>query len=136
MRPYTITLARDVTLFKLAFFDAQKGEWLDEWTFTNKLPRLVQIALGLGKTAGNANKPYDVVYSLVALPSVGVAADVQGGAWGQRPPGATGQTNVPGTYPPGSYPPGSGPPGAYPPGAYPPGAYPPAGVRPPGPRPF
>ena len=130
--PYSITLARDVTLIQLAFFDALKGEWLDEWKYTNQLPKLVQIALGLGKTAGNPNKPYDVVYSLVALPSVGVAADVQGGAWAQRPPGGAGPTNVP----PGTYPPGSYPPGTYPPGAYPPGAYPPAGVHPPGARPF
>jgi len=77
--PYTITLARDVTFFKLAFYDAQKNEWLDEWKYTNQLPRLVQIGLGLGRTAGDASKPYDVVYSLVALPSVGVTPDVQAG---------------------------------------------------------
>src|SRR5262249_56179446 len=76
---YTIPLARDVTFFKLAFYDAQKNDWLDEWKYTNQLPKLVQIGLGLGKTAGNPNKPYELVYSLVALPSVGVAPDVQVG---------------------------------------------------------
>lgn len=82
---YTITLARDVTLFKLAFYDARKNEWLDEWKYTNQLPRLVQIALGLGKTAGNASKPYHLTTSLIALPSVAVQPDVQGA--GPQPAG-------------------------------------------------
>ena len=75
---YSITLARDVTLFKLAFYDDKKQEWLDEWKYTNQLPRLVQIALGLGKTAGNAGKPYHLSTSLIALPSVAVQPDLQG----------------------------------------------------------
>jgi type II secretory pathway pseudopilin PulG len=79
LEPYTITLARDVTHFQLAFYEPQKGEWLDEWKYTNKLPRMVQIALGLGKSATGGNKPYDVVYSMIALPSIGVTADIQGG---------------------------------------------------------
>ena len=88
---YTITLAKDVTQFQLAFFDTRKGEWLDEWKYTNQLPKIVQIALGLGKSTGNAGKPNDVVYSLVALPSVGVMPDVQGGAG--LPPGPRNPNN-------------------------------------------
>ncbi len=76
---YTLTLARDVTLFKMAFFDLQKNEWLEEWKYTNRLPVLVQFALGLGKTGNDASKPYSLVTSLVALPSVAVQPDVQGG---------------------------------------------------------
>ena len=91
---YTITLARDVTLFKLAFFDDKKNEWLEEWKYTNQLPRLVQIALGLGKTGNDASKPYDLTTTLVALPSVAVQADIQGGV-GPIPPGAGGTTNFP-----------------------------------------
>lgn len=73
---FTITLATDVTLFRLAFYDAQKNEWLDEWKYTNQLPKLVKIALGLGRDQNR--KAYDVATTLVALPSVGVAPDVQG----------------------------------------------------------
>lgn len=87
---YTVRLAKGVTHFQLAFYDAQKGEWLDEWKQTNQLPKMVQIALGLGRRVGNSTKPDDVAYSLVALPSVGVGADVQGGlpprAQGTNPP--------------------------------------------------
>ena len=117
--PYTITLAKDVSMFQLAFFDPQKAEWLDEWKYTNRLPRIVQIALGMGKTAGNASKPYSVVYSLVALPSIGVTPDVQGGVGLPQPGG-------PGAVPPGSVPPGAVPP----PGTVPGGNFPPGGFRP------
>jgi len=91
---YTITLARDVTFFKLAFFDDRKNEWLEEWKSTNQLPRLVQVALGLGKTPGTG-KPYDLTYSLVALPSVAVQPDIQNAA-APLVPGAGGLTNRPG----------------------------------------
>lgn len=77
-QPYTITLARDVTHFQLSFFDPVKAEWLDEWKYTNQLPKIVQIALGLGKSANDPSKSSDVVYSLVALPSEGVGGDLQG----------------------------------------------------------
>jgi len=89
---YSITLAKDVTFFGLEFYDAQKDEWLDEWKYTNALPRLVKIGLGLGKTKGR-NEPNELVYSLVALPSVGVGPDVQGGALLGQPfqPGLTNQ---------------------------------------------
>jgi hypothetical protein len=76
--PYTVRLAKGVTHFQLAFFDPQKGEWLDEWTETNKLPKVVQVALGLGHKVGNSTKPDDVAFSLIALPSVGVGPDIQG----------------------------------------------------------
>lgn len=90
---YCITLARDVTAFKLAFFDPLKGEWLDEWKYTNRLPRMVQIALGIGRMSGSSKKAHDVVYSMVALPSVAVMGDIQGGPAvpGQRQPGQTNQ---------------------------------------------
>jgi prepilin-type N-terminal cleavage/methylation domain-containing protein len=121
---YTLTLARDVTLFQLEFFDAQKNEWLEEWKYTNQLPKLVKIALGLGKTAGDAHKPYDVAYSLVALPSVGVGADVQGGGPAAAQPGQTNQPPIAGNnsqfppnYPPNAnnpYGPNRGKPGGFP----------------------
>ena len=108
-QPYTITLAKDVTHFQLAFLDPTKGEWLEEWTKTNVLPKIVQISLGLGKS-GTSGKPSELVYSLVALPSEAVGGDLQGAAPGM---------------PQGGMPPGSVPPGALPPGSVPPGTPPP-----------
>jgi type II secretion system protein J len=109
-QPYTITLAKEVTHFQVLMFDTSKGEWLDQWTTTNLLPKIVQIALGLGKSTANG-KASEVVYSVVSLPSDGVGAGVQG-LPGGLPPGA---------LPPGSLPPGSGFPGGTP-GGPPPGA--------------
>ena len=112
---FTLTLATDVTLFQLAFYDAQKNEWLDEWKYTNQLPKLVKIALGLGKDRNN--KAYDVATTLVALPSVGVAADVQGATFAPPPTGVPnpGDMNQPGQpgYQPGQpgYQPQPGQPG-------------------------
>jgi hypothetical protein len=107
---YTVRLAKGVTHFQLAFFDPQKGEWLDEWKQTNQLPKVVQIALGLGHKEGNVAKPDDVAYSLIAMPSVGVGPDVQG----SLPRGLQGADQPPGTQPPGSQPPGSLSPGPKP----------------------
>jgi hypothetical protein len=94
---YSITLARDVSFFGLSFYDALKNEWLDEWTKTNQLPRLVKIGLGLGKAKGSG-APNELVYSLVALPSGGVGPDVQAGAAAAFPgqPFQPGLTNQPG----------------------------------------
>jgi prepilin-type N-terminal cleavage/methylation domain-containing protein len=109
---YTIVLAKDVSLFWMEFYDQRKGEWMDEWKYTNMLPRLVQVALGQGKSR-NALGPQDIVMRIIAIPSVAVFADVQGGA-----PGA-------------AVPPGMGPPGTQPemqPGVTQPGFQP--GVQP------
>jgi len=107
--PYSLPLARDVSLFNLDFWDMRKSEWLSEWINTNQLPRLVRITLGLGKVHG---KPQDVVTRVVALPSFSVSG-VQGG------PGAGMPGGPPGQFPP----PAGGPPGGLPPGV-PPGVNP------------
>ena len=96
---YTIVLARDVTLFKLEFYDDRKDEWLDEWKNTNDLPKLVQVVLGQGK-ARNSFDPQDVVTRIIGIPSVAVRADTQGGPGagmmpGVVPPGGPGAPGVP-----------------------------------------
>jgi len=105
VEPYSMTLARNVTLFRLSFYDQKKGEWMDDWRDTNQLPKLVQIGLGLGKRR-NSSEPADVVTTIVSLPANAVGGEMQVGG----PVRAI-------------------PPGALPPGALPPGA--PAGVVPP-----
>jgi hypothetical protein len=102
--PYTITLAKDVTHFQLAYFDPVKNEWLDKWEKTNQLPKIVQFALGLGHSAKDKSKPSELVYSLVTLTADPIQGNWQGGPMG-LPPGAV----PPGALPPGIPPPvGSG----------------------------
>ena len=67
--PYTLILARDVSLFSLEFWNPQKQEWTPEWVNTNLMPRLVRISLGQGKRAGAGSEPQDVVSRIVALPT-------------------------------------------------------------------
>lgn len=95
--PYSMVLARNVTMFRLSFYDQKKGEWIDEWKYTNQLPKLVQIGLGLGKIRGSSD-PADVVTTIVSLPANAVGGELQGGgplrAAGGVPPGVP-----PGTMP-------------------------------------
>ena len=80
-----LVLARNVSLFKLQFFDAtpRVNDWVDEWTQTNQLPKLVRISLGLGQTGRYSSKPMDEVTRTVALPAVAVQP-----AWQMAGPGA------------------------------------------------
>jgi hypothetical protein len=106
---YTIPLAKDVSLFRLDFYDVRKDEWLEEWKYTNALPRLVQVTLGLGKTRGGQFQPQDVVTRLVSIPSIAVPGDMQG----------AGMVPMPGAGQPGPLQPGPGQPGGMQPGVIP-----------------
>ncbi|MBI3848908.1 MAG: hypothetical protein HY298_01255 [Verrucomicrobia bacterium] len=91
-----LVLARNVSLFKLEFFDASPrvNDWVDEWTQTNQLPKLVRISLGLGQAGRYSSKPLDEVTRTVALPAVAVQP-----AWQMAGPGpAAGQPGM--TNPP------------------------------------
>jgi prepilin-type N-terminal cleavage/methylation domain-containing protein len=97
---YTIVLAKDVSLFRMEFYDQAKDEWLQEWGFTNRLPKLVQVVLGQGK-ARTASGPQDVVTRVISIPSIAVTADVQGGMpVPGAPPGVVPPGGVPGVVPP------------------------------------
>ena len=85
VHPYSLVLARDVSVFLLEYWDLAKREWSTEWSNTNRMPPLVRITLGLGKT-GTAGQPQDLVSRIVAVPSV-VINGVQRGAMGGMPPG-------------------------------------------------
>jgi hypothetical protein len=104
-----MVLAKDVTLFRLSLYDQQKGEWMDEWKFTNQLPKLVQVGLGLGKKPGSSD-PADLVTTIVSLPANAAPGMLQG---------AGGPMSQPGVFPPGGIPPGGLPPGSLPPGVQP-----------------
>ena len=93
---FPIILAKDVRVFELTFWDQRKADWVDDWVYTNQLPKLVRIALATGDghpqhrtTAG------DVVTRIVNIPSIAVPTALQlpGGA-GTLNPGAL--TNSPG----------------------------------------
>lgn len=75
--PYPITLARDVSLFVLEFWDPQLNDWTDELLTTNQLPTLVRVSLSIGSSSGPSSRPVEVASRIVAVPSLAIGVDVQ-----------------------------------------------------------
>lgn len=46
---HPLVLARNVKELKLEFWDARAGEWIEEWRNTNQLPRIVMVAITVGR---------------------------------------------------------------------------------------
>jgi hypothetical protein len=46
--PYPITLARDVNVFMLEFWDPQQNDWGVDWLLTNQLPPMVRVTWAAG----------------------------------------------------------------------------------------
>ncbi len=67
---HPVVLARDVRELKMEFWDPRLADWLDEWTQTNQLPRLVALTLRVGNgnplVAGGETE----INRVVAIPSI------------------------------------------------------------------
>jgi prepilin-type N-terminal cleavage/methylation domain-containing protein len=78
--PYSLVLAHDVQLFAIDFWgqpiDSREFQWVNEWRSTNALPKLVRLAIGVGKTS-TKGVPQDLVYRVVALPAMAVPPNFQ-----------------------------------------------------------
>jgi prepilin-type N-terminal cleavage/methylation domain-containing protein len=106
---HPLVLARNVSLFKLDFFDANPrvNDWVEDWKQTNQLPKLVRISLGMGQAGRYSSKPQEEIIRTVALPAVPVQP-----AWQMAGPGAAaGQPGITNRLPgnPGNQPPGQPP---------------------------
>jgi len=112
-----ITLARNVSLFMLEFWDPRRAEWAQEWLATNQLPKMMRVSLGFGGALNNPSPSgKEVASRVVLLPSSTVPRQIQvpagvgavgpggtrpGGAL-QPPPGPTGRGGRGATANPGS----------------------------------
>lgn len=74
---YPVTLARDVSLFVLEFWDTQLGDWTDELLTTNQLPKMVRVSIGIGQTRQSSSQPLDISSRIISLPSMAVPAEIQ-----------------------------------------------------------
>lgn len=74
---YPITLAREVSLFVVEFWDTQLGDWTDELLTTNQLPKMVRVSLGIGHAKNSPSQPAEIASRIVALPSIAVTPDIQ-----------------------------------------------------------
>ncbi len=84
-----LVLAHNVEVFTVEFWGPYSREWETDWPNTNQLPRLVRFSLGFG-TPGGRLRDEDVVTRVVALPTAGVPAALQGGG-----PGGASQSSFP-----------------------------------------
>ena len=74
---YPLTLARDVSLFVLDFWDEQLNGWTGELLTTNVIPKMVRVSLGIGHAGTSSSQPMEVTSRIIAMPSVAVGQDVQ-----------------------------------------------------------
>ncbi|MEP6663819.1 MAG: hypothetical protein ABJC04_09165, partial [Verrucomicrobiota bacterium] len=74
---YQVTLARDVTLFVLEFWDTQLGDWTEELTTSNQIPTMVRVSLGIGRNPNSAAQPAEIVSRVISMPSIAVGPDIQ-----------------------------------------------------------
>jgi len=78
---HPLVLAHDVKKMEFEFWDMRTSDWIDDWTQTNQLPRLVKITLTFKKPMadGSYANQEEKIARVVALPANTVPA-----AW-QRP---------------------------------------------------
>ena len=75
--PYPITLAQNVSLFVLEFWDTRLNDWATEFIVTNQLPRMVRISLGTGKRNQYSDEPTEITTRVVAIPASAITRDMQ-----------------------------------------------------------
>jgi type II secretion system protein J len=87
---YPLVLAKGVSGMEFGFWDARLNDWVDEWTQTNQLPKLVKVTIQFQH--GNQRQSYsqtrEEVTRIVALPSITVPV-----SW--QMPGQPGQPGAP-----------------------------------------
>jgi len=67
--PYKIVLARDVTRFSLEYWCPGDKDFTSEFLYTNKVPKLVRVTLGIGHDSNNSSRPGQFMVRLVNIPS-------------------------------------------------------------------
>jgi general secretion pathway protein J len=98
---HPLVLAKGVNKMEFEFWDDRKKDWVDEWTATNQLPKMLKLTLGFtrpGKDGFASFTSQEEVSRIVQLPSIMVPAAMQR----PGPPGQPGQPpgGAPGGQPP------------------------------------
>lgn len=86
---FPFVVAKGVNKMEFEFWDLKKSDWVDEWTRTNELPRMIKIKLEFVRQ--NPNQPYaqgvkEEVIDIAPLPATMVPTIAQGNQ--QQPGGA------------------------------------------------
>ena len=80
-KDFPFVVAKGVDKMELAFWDLKKSEWIDEWTRTNELPKMIKIKLEFVRH--NPKLPYaqavkEEVIDIAPLPAMMVPTGAQG----------------------------------------------------------
>lgn len=91
-KEHPLVLAKFVNELKFEFWDARAGDWTDEWTQSNQIPKLVKFTMRVADRAHATRRQESEITRMVGIPSVTVQP-----AW-QMPmvPGQPGQPGLPG----------------------------------------
>jgi prepilin-type N-terminal cleavage/methylation domain-containing protein len=76
-KPYAIVLAPSVSLFALEFLDTNRWEWIPEWPYTNRLPKMVRVAVSFGENHRGPSSPEETSIQTVLLSSVAIPRELQ-----------------------------------------------------------
>jgi general secretion pathway protein J len=90
---HPLVLARGVSKMAFEFWDDRKKNWVDDWTATNQLPKMLKLSLTFQRsTPGNVSyQQSEEVSRIIQLPAIMVPAALQR----PGPPGQPGSGNPP-----------------------------------------
>jgi len=87
-KEHPLVLAKGVDKLLFEFWDTRLNDWVDAWTQTNQLPKLIKVTVRFAEP--NQRNSYsqrkEQVTRVVALPSISVPASWQVPAAQGRPP--------------------------------------------------
>ncbi len=103
--PYYIVLAPSIREFKAYFWETNTHEWVEEWLWTNRLPRMVRVELALGDPKRGRIDADELISKTVYIASTAIPREAQvpanrGGNRPGTPPPGTPPVNNPGANPP------------------------------------
>jgi type II secretion system protein J len=78
-KEHPLVLAKNVKELVFEFWNPARNEWVDEWTQTNSLPKMVKVMLRLTSPNQryNSSRTEEEITRIVALPSITVPANWQ-----------------------------------------------------------
>ncbi|HEU0039409.1 MAG TPA: prepilin-type N-terminal cleavage/methylation domain-containing protein [Verrucomicrobiae bacterium] len=87
-KEHPLVLAKGVNKLLFEFWDVRLNDWVDEWTQTNQLPKLVKVTVQFVEPNqhGSYSQRKEEVTRIVALPSITVPANLQMPGVPGRPP--------------------------------------------------
>ena len=70
-KEHPLVLAKNVQDFQLQFWDMRLNDWIDEWTQTNQIPKLVMVTLKLSDSP-YSTQVHEEITRIVSIPAMAV----------------------------------------------------------------